>query len=499
MIRNRRLIAILASLVCLVFSGCVQVQVRDRPDILFIAIDDLNDWIGHLEGHPQVKTPNIDRLAAQGISFTNAYTNAPSCNPARTSLMSGQLPSTTGVYGNYPDWREVDELKGVNMLPAHFRKNGYRSVGGGKVFHAHTYFPRGNSGHNDPDSWDEFYPSLDIQLPDEIKPPFIPANGNNGDLRKFIGFDWAGLVAEDDAMADGQVINWAERELESGHNGLPRFMAVGIYRPHLPWYVPQKYIDMYPLDTIILPEVPEDDLEDIPEPYRSVGVSQGHLTHQWVVENDKWKQGVQAYLASISFADAMVGRVLDALEKSGRADNTIVVLFSDHGFQLGHKHRWRKYALWRQSSRIPLIIVAPGITAPGITSQLPVSLVDLYPTLIKLAGLPTPDHILEGNDLRPLLENPNANWDKVAITTYGFMNHAVQDERYRYIRYSGGGEELYDHEKDPQEWTNLADSNEHAPIVQRLSSQLPEKNEPGLCPEPMGLGTNNHPACRPRR
>lgn len=494
MTRNWRLIASLSSLLCLGFSGYIQAQDRPRPDILLIAIDDLNDWVGHLGSHPQVKTPNIDRLASQGISFLNAYTNAPSCNPARTSMMSGQLPSTTGIYGNHPDWRTADELKRVSMLPAHFRKNGYRSVGGGKIYHAHTYFPGGNSGLNDPSSWDEFYPSLDIQLPDEIKPPFIPANGHTGELSKFLGFDWAGLVAEDDAMADGQVISWAEQELGAGPQE-PRFMAVGIYRPHLPWYVPQRYLDMYPLDTIILPEVPEDDLADIPEPYKSIAPSNGHLTHQWVVENNKWHEAVQAYLASISFADAMVGRILDALEKSGRVDNTIVILVSDHGWQLGHKKRWRKYGLWRQSSRIPMIITAPEITTPGSTSQQPVSLVDIYPTLLQLAGLPKPDHKLDGKNLLPLLENPNASWDGVAITSYGYMNHAVQDERYRYIRYSGGGEELYDHKIDPHEWTNLAESEEHAAVIRRLSGRLPQTNVPGLCPQPMGIGSNDHPAC----
>jgi len=170
--------------------GYVQAKDRHKPDVLFIAIDDLNDWVSHLGGHAQVSTPNIDRLAAQGMSFTNAYTNAPSCNPTRTALMSGQLPSTTGIYGNYPDWRNVDELRGVSVLPAYFRKIGYRSVGGGKVYHAHTFFPGGNAGLNDPDSWDEFYSSLEIQLPDEIKPPFIPAIGHTGDLSKFLGFYW---------------------------------------------------------------------------------------------------------------------------------------------------------------------------------------------------------------------------------------------------------------------------------------------------------------------
>jgi arylsulfatase A-like enzyme len=478
----------------LLYSNISHAQDSAQPDILLIAIDDLNDWIGPLNGHPQVKTPNLDRLAARGLTFTNAYTNAPSCNPARTTLMSGQLPSTTGIYGNYPDWRIIDELNSLSMMPAHFRQNGYRSVGGGKIYHAHTYFESGKVGHNDPNSWDEFYPSIEQQLPDDLSPVDQPTNNAPGTKGPFMGFDWYALTAEDYAMADGQVANWAAKELQTEQAG-PRFMAVGIYRPHLPWYVPQKYMDMYPLESIVLPEVPADDLDDIPAQYQQAALN-GRETHRWVVENDKWQEAVQGYLASITFADAMVGKVLDALDASGKADNTIIVLFSDHGWQLGHKHRWRKMALWRQSSRIPMIIAAPGITSAGSRSHKPVTLMDIYPTLVDLTQLPAPQHELEGHNLRPLLEDPNANWDHVAITSWGYQNHAIQDERYRYIRYSEGDEELYDHHKDPNEWTNLASDSEHQAIIRHLKSRLPEKNLKGLCPYPMGGALpNTHPAC----
>jgi arylsulfatase A-like enzyme len=453
----------------------------DKPNILFIAIDDLNDWVGPLGGHPQVQTPNMDRLAAHGITFTNAYTNAPSCNPARTALMSGLRPSTNGIYGNYPDWRIVDELKGVAMMPAHFRDNGYRSVGGGKIYHAHTYWDSGMAGNNDPNSWDEFYPSMNKQIPDGIYPVAKPQNGNP-ETTAFLGFDWYGLTAEDNALADGQVTNWAVQELLTKQEG-PRFTAVGIYRPHLPWYVPKKYLDLYPLETLQLPEVPEDDLDDVPVEYQEAAMG-GREAHRWIVENDKWKEAVQGYLASISFADAMLGKILDALDESGEADNTIVVLISDHGWQLGHKLRWRKMALWRQSTRIPMIIAAPGITTAGSRSNKPVSLLDLYPTLVDLAGLSAPAHKLEGNNLKPLLENPNARWNNVAITSWGYKNHAVQDEHYRYIRYKSGEDELYDHQNDPNEWTNLANDKDYTGTKNRLAARLPKKNTVGLCSGP---------------
>jgi arylsulfatase A-like enzyme len=471
--RKRYINIILTGLLC---AGILnQVIADDRPDILFIMIDDLNDWVSPLGGHPQVRTPNFERLAERGMTFTNAYTTAPSCNPSRTSLMSGLLPSTTGIYANAPDWRGLAVFDGVRMLPAHFRDNGYRSTGGGKIFHAHSYFEEGLSGFNDPDSWDGFYPSMDRQLPDDIYPVKRPRNGSP-DSNTFLGFDWSGLTAEDAAMSDGRIANWAVRELSIKHNG-PRFTAVGIYRPHLPWYIPEKYMDLYPLESIQLPEVPEDDLDDVPEVAHTAEMG-GREAHAWVVNEGQWKSAVRAYLASISFADAMLGKVLDALDESGRAKHTIVVLLSDHGWMLGHKSRWRKMALWRQSTRVPLIIAAPGITDPGSRSNAAVSLLDLYPTLVELANLPAPPQQLEGNSLVPLLNDPGIRWEHVAISTWKFKNHAVQNERYRYIRYREGEEELYDHKTDPNEWENLAGNRKYTRVKQQLAASLPSLNTP---------------------
>jgi len=310
-----------------------------------------------------------------------------------------------------------------------------------------------------------------------------PQNGHPDGIA-FLGFDWHALQAEDYAMSDGQVVSWAEREITARREG-PVFQAVGIYRPHLPWYVPRQYFDRYPLEQVRLPEVPEDDLDDVPEVVHEATMG-GRELHRWVVEQGKWQEAVRGYLASISFADAMVGRVLDALDASGRADNTIIVLMSDHGWQLGHKLRWRKMALWRQANRVPLIIAAPGLTTPGSRSNAPVSLLDLYPTLVELADLPQPAQQLEGSSLAPLLRDPQARWDHVAISTWGYMNHAVQNERYRYIRYRDGEEELYDHREDPQEWHNLAGNRKYRGVIRELARHRPEVNVPDHAapPEP---------------
>lgn len=446
---------------------------QPAPDVLMITIDDLNDWVGPLGGHPNVRTPNMDRLAERGITFTNAHTTAPLCNPSRTAFMTGLRPSTSGVYDNAPDWRTLDVFDGVRTLPGHFMDNGYATFGAGKLFHAHTYSAPGFFGLNDTTAWNDFYPALDRQLPDEVGPPARPANENPG----FFGFDWSRVWVDDRAMGDGQVVGWVEGRIAEPAVG-PRFLAAGIYRPHLPWYVPQPYLDMHPLAEIELPTTIENDLDDVPEIARTAP-SQGNAMHDWVLEAGVWPDAVQAYLASTSFADAMVGRLLDALDASGRADDTIVVLLSDHGFHLGEKHRWRKNSLWTESTRVPLIIAAPGVTTPGSRSDRPVSLLDVYPTLAELAGLPVPDH-LEGASLLPLIENPRAEWDHVAITTDGFRNHTVRGQRYRYTRHPDGSEELYDLEADPDEWRNLAGDPALADVQARLAARLPEVDAPRL-------------------
>ena len=446
------------------------VQAQERPDVLFISVDDLNDWVGVLGGHPQARTPNMDALADRGILFTNAHSPAALCNPARTSVMLGLQPSTTGIYGNYPSWMEIEHLAELPNLPRLLRENGYRTYGAGKLFHGHTFSPSGYLGYNDPSAWDAYYPSVTRQIPDEIRPHDVPANGNP--LTPY--FDWSAVVADDRAMADGQVAAWAEERIGAAGDK-PRFVAAGIYRPHLPWYVPQRYLDMYPLEDIVLPEVPPDDLDDVPligQQFQE-GTSMAPMElHQWVVDEGRWKEGVQAYLASITFADAMVGRLLDALERTERVEDTIIVLWSDHGWHLGEKHRWRKQTLWEETTRVPLIIVAPGVTTPGTRSARAVSLVDIYPTLAELTGTAAPDN-LDGVSLKPLLEDPNMAWDRSALSTNEFGNHAVRSERYRYIRYYNGNEELYDHERDPGEWANLATNPAYDEIKVELAKWMP--------------------------
>lgn len=474
----------LATMLAAASAATAQDPPDGPPDVLFIAVDDLNDWVGVLGGHPQTKTPNIDRLAAQGMTFTNAHSPSAICNASRTALLTGIRPAASGVYGNAPDWRTLERFRDLATLPRHFRDNGYRTLGAGKIFHAHTFAPGGFTGYNDTSAWDAYWPSKDRQLPDELGPMSRPANGNT----VFDGFDWVGLVADDAALGDGQVVSWIERQL-AAETGTPRFVAAGIYRPHLPWYVPQKYFDMHPLDAIRLPETLDSDLDDVPEA-AAAGTFQAREAHEWVVEQQAWKAGVQAYLASISYADAMVGRLLDALERSGRADRTIVVLFGDHGFHLGEKQRWRKMTLWEESTHVPLIVVAPGVTTPGSRSAEAVTLMDLYPTLSELAGLDVPAHV-EGRTLTPLLRNPDAARDEPAVTTYGFNNHAVRDERWRYIRYDDGSEELYDHDADPNEWENLAGRSGYADVIATLARWLPDDNAPDaaqLARRPSGGG-----------
>ncbi|MYB50698.1 MAG: sulfatase [Acidobacteriia bacterium] len=439
------------------------------PDILLIAVDDLNDWVGPLGGHPQASTPNIDRLARRGMTFANAHVTAPLCNPSRASLMSGMLTSSFGVYLNRQDWRKAPALQGNPVLPLFLQRNGYRTLGGGKLFHAATVNPLQFYGLLPKEGFDDYYPAPNRQLPDEIRPLGRPVNKNPGFISGF--FDWAPVAAEDSAMGDGQVVAWASRQLRANRDK-PLFLGVGIYRPHIPWYVPQRYFDMHPIDRIELPATLPNDLDDVPG---SVRYASNQRVHKWILDSGNWERGVQAYLASISFADAMVGRLLDALDTSGRAENTVVVLFSDHGYHLGEKSQWRKYTLWEDSTHVPLIVVAPGITTPGVRSSAPVSTLDLYPTIADLAGLALPRH-LEGHSLRPLLESADADWPHHAITTYRFGNHSVRTRHHRYIRYENGDEELYDHRVDPHEWHNLASLPEHADLKARLRSLLPSVN-----------------------
>ncbi len=434
---------------------------KDRPNVLFMAIDDLNDWIGCLGGHPDVKTPNLDRLAERGVLFTNAHCSAPACNPSRASLMTGILPSTSGVYHNPNPWRKSPVLADAVTIPQHFMAHGYSPVGGGKIYHG---------GFPDPASWQDYFPSQQKNKPDDPTPPNRPVNGIPGTAH----FDWGPVDVPDEQMGDSKVASWAISQLRKKHRK-PFFIACGFFRPHLPWYVPKRYFDMYPADKVTLPNVNENDLDDVPPIGQKMAKPQGD--HKKVIEHKQWRKAVQGYLASITFVDTCVGRVIDALDKSAYADNTVIILWSDHGWHLGEKLHWRKFSLWEEATHNVLMMVAPGLTRPGGRCPRPVTMLDIYPTLIDLCSL-TPKKELEGKSLLPLLKNPKAKWDRPALTTHGRNNHSLRTERYRYIRYSDGTEELYDRDVDELEWKNLAADPKHAAIKKQLAKSLPGTNVP---------------------
>jgi arylsulfatase A-like enzyme len=434
---------------------------KNRPNVLFMAIDDLNDWTGCLGGHPDVKTPNLDKLASRGVLFTNAHCSAPACNPSRASLMTGILPSTSGVYHNRDPWRKSPVLEDAVTIPQHFMAHGYSAVGGGKIYHGR--FP-------DPASWQSYFPSQKQNKPPDPMPSNRPMNG----IPKTAHFDWGPVDVPDGEMGDRKVAAWATEQLQKKHDK-PFFIACGFFRPHLPWYVPNKYFDMYPLDKITLPNVKENDLDDVPEIGRRMARPQ--RDHANVTKHNQWKKAVQGYLASITFVDTCIGRVIDALNRSDYADNTIIILWSDHGWHLGEKLHWRKFALWEEATHNVLMAVVPGMTRPRQRCSRPVTMLDIYPTLIELCGL-MPKKELEGRSLVLLLKNANAKWDRPALTTHGRNNHSIRDERYRYIRYSDGTGELYDHDKDPFEWDNLVDDPKYAAIKEELAKWLPSKNVP---------------------
>lgn len=428
-----------------------QAQSAGKYNVLFIAVDDMNDWIGPFGGYKGIITPNLDKLAKSGVRFEKAYCSAPACNPSRASLLTGVRPATSGVYHNDQPWRPV--LKDAVTLPQYFTANGYEVEAGGKIYH---------NSYNDDASWPIYH-----GVPNNPEPPSAPVNGKSN-------FDWSPVNVKDEDMGDYKTVTQGIEFLQKDHNK-PFFLAMGFTRPHLPWYVPQKYFDLYPLDKITLPSVTKNDLSDVPA--AGVAIAKPEGDHKFIVESDQWKKAIQGYLASNTFADGQIGRLVDALNKSKYKDNTIIVLFGDHGWHLGEKEHWRKFALWEEATRVPFIIVAPGLTKANTAVNRTVSLMDIYPTLIDLCKLPAKSG-LEGNSIVPLLKNPEATWNHPSVTTHGLGNHSVRNERYRYIVYEDGTEELYDHDTDPQEWKNLANDPKYASVKKELIVFLPKVNAP---------------------
>ncbi len=451
----------------------------DGPNVLFISVDDLNDWPNCLGGYKgKISTPNLDRLAARGVLFTNAHCAAPSCNPSRTAVMTGVRPDISGVYNNNQNWKHSPVLEGAETIPRHFRAGGYRAVGGGKIFHALSWIQTTYGlDLNDFDAWDEYFPSKHRSMPETSWPAgatedsvhtwrWDPVAKGNVGRRPPYYFDWGAIPVPDDQVGDFKVVDWAIGELKKDHDA-PFFQAVGIFKPHIPWFVPQKYFDLYPLDEIVTPDVRLDWERDTPPQ----GIDMVRRDwHKWVLENGQWRRAIQGYLASISFADAQLGRLLDALDASPYEDNTVIVLWSDHGFHLGERDHWEKFTLWERSTRVTFMITAPGVTTAGTRCGEPVSLLDVYPTLNELCGLPKMDQ-LSGLSLLPQLRDPTTPRPRPIVTTWN-GSHAVRDTRWRYILYGEGGEELYDHAKDPGEWNNLADDPAYADKKAELEAWL---------------------------
>ncbi len=436
-----------------VMQICVTARGEDLnlPNVLFIAVDDLNHWVGYTGRNSQAKTPNIDRLSKMGVSFSNAHCTAPACNPSRASLMSGMRPGSTGCYLNGQKW--TNYIKEGFALNHHFRKSGYNTVAMGKIYHGHS-----NSGYKS--GWDE-YPTLPVSC--------------GGGAQKYEGyFTSMPHDMKDQDLGDWHTVDYCIKQLRKDHDK-PFFIACGFIKPHLPWAVPRKYYDMFPLEDIQLPPHIENDLDDVPA--AGVRMAKPEGDHAKFKKTGRWKAAIQSYLATCAYTDMNLGRLLDAFDDCKYKDNTVIVFWGDHGWHLGEKEHWRKFSLWEEATRAPLIWVAPGVTQPGTICKKSVDFLSIYPTLCDLAGLPIPSHV-EGKSLKPLLINTSADWEHAAITTHGFGNHAVRTERWRYIRYKDGSEELYDHARDEYEHRNLATNPEFTRIKQELAKRLPQKNAP---------------------
>lgn len=433
--------------------------VPDKPNVLFIAIDDLNDWVGCLGGHPDTKTPNIDRLAKRGMVFVNAACAAPACVPSRSALMTGVQPADSGLYSNpNREFRAFPDLKDLVTLPQYFARHGYHTMGVGKVLH--------NPNKAD---YNELCPIVYWRNPE---PPNVDCEKPPRTKEEYLEW-WKPVDVKVEEMTDWKMAQWAVERLKRKQDK-PFFLACGIFRPHEPWNVPRKYYEKFPLDKIALPKIKKDDRDDLGPNQRKPNAT----VVQIVSDETTWRKGVQAYLASISFADECVGLLLDALDASPYRDNTIVMLWSDHGFHVGEKYHWSKFVLWERSARCVMVCAGPGVPA-GTRCTQPANLMDMYPTLVEMCGLPSKPG-LAGASLVPQFRNPSApRGPSITANDKGFT---VRTERWRYIWYYDGAEELYDHDQDPNEWDNLANQSQFAEIQKSLKAFVPKTPAPARKP-----------------
>jgi arylsulfatase A-like enzyme len=469
-------LALLAALsVALGAAACL--GAATRPNVLMIAIDDMNDWIGPM-GHPAAKTPNLDRLARRGVVFQNAHTVGIFCAPSRAAIFTGRLPSTTGVYEETPSFVQRPDLRPLQVA---FQESGYATYGTGKLYH-HT------AGFLDRRGWTEFWLQTEEQkrsgwgqdtwrfkgAPRPV--PFPHSAYNHGKPAQNVdaGFMESAPLPDDqeEKMADTMRANWAAGVLARPHDQ-PFFLGVGFYAPHYPHYAPAKYFAQYDAKSLWRPTVKDDDLDDIPPAQRKARQSRKKNVYDRVGELGLLDEARLGYLACITYADAMIGRVLDALDRSPHRDNTIIVLWSDNGYHLGEKGQWGKHTLWQRTTNVPLLWAGPGL-ARGAKVDASVMLPDIYPTLVELCGL-KPDAGLEGQSLAAALRDPAAARDRPVFTIAGPNEFSVADRQWRYIRYADGAEELYDVRRDAPEWTNLAGRPEHRAVMDRLKAAAPAR------------------------
>lgn len=438
-----------------------------KLNVVFIGSDDLRNALG-CYGHPIAKTPNLDALAAHGVRFDRAYCQFPLCGPSRTSMLSGVRPDSTRIFQNEIAVR--DTMPQAITLPQLFRQSGGRSARFGKMYHMGVPTTVGSNAWDDPASWDVAVspPGLEDKTPGEGRnvTPSFP----RGNAMHWVSFD----KQFEKEQADERVTeNGLEQIAKAGSQ--PLFLALGYVRPHVPFVAPSRFFDLYPLSRMNVVTNPAGDLDDIP--MASTKAVTGRGADMGMNEADK-REALRGYYASISYMDHQVGRVIEALDKAKLRDRTAIVFWSDHGWHLGEHLRWQKRSLFEESSRIPLIVSAPGRKGRGASRAL-VESIDIYPTVAELAGIAPPAH-LEGQSFAPLLDNPNRKWKQAAFTQVwvepNIMGRAVRTDRYRYIHWEGDlpasgfpgaaiDEELYDLETDPREFTNVARSAAHASVL----------------------------------
>lgn len=471
-----------AGLICLL-AGMLRIAAGTgeatpaRPNVLLILIDDHGPHLHSVLNHrTPVETPNIERLAARGTWFTHAYADSPACCPSRTALLTGVHATRSGVYYNGQAYRRTSTfIAKVKTLPGAFLQAGYLTAGYGKI--AHNRFLEDDIGDYTPGCYKMFNRRTDVTHTDADLLNFIIP----GTRMDFWHPSWSCGVLPDEwdrnnpkmLQQDTEFANYTIRLLGESHDR-PFFVACGFWRPHVSWSVPQRYYDQFPLGNIEIPRgYKPDDLDDLPMPARWLATHRDE--HGLIVSHGLWKRSLQAYYASISYVDEQIGRVLSALEAGPNRGNTIIVFAADNGWHTGEKNHWSKFYLSELACQVVFSISVPGAEPRVVES--PVGLIDLYPTLLSLCGLPAPDtHTLDGYNLTPLLTGRATARGAPVLSTYGRGCHSLRNDRFRYTRYRNGDEELYDHEIDPEEWTNLAKDTRYAAVKARFIPWLPVSN-----------------------